>query len=595
MHARLIAAALIVLCGAMFAPSSALAHAVLEETQPARGAALESAPEAVSFRFNESVETSFGAVRVFDGRGERVDAGELRQPRGDEVGIALGDDLPDGAYTATYRVVSADSHPVSGGFVFTVGEAGGASAAAVADLVDSGGAGPVTEAAFGAVRALGYAAIALLAGGLAFVVCVWLPALRARAGGGEEWRRASVAFAGRARVIGLAAAGGGVAAAALGVVLQGATAAGTTFWAALDPSVVSEVLGTRFGTVWGLRLVACAALAAVLALPVVRARLPVLRTASLGATGLAPNARRARPVLAVLALPIAFLVVSPALAGHPATGESALVLVPANVLHVAAMSAWVGGIALLLLALPAATRRLDSHARSELLAAALARFSPLALIAVVALLASGIVQSIVHLGSLSELTSTAFGRALLIKSALLAGLVALGAFQRRRMVPRMQRLAQRAQSPGNTGIVLRRALRGELATMVVVLGVTAALVSYAPPAGAVAGPFSDAVDLGQARLELTVEPARVGANEIHLYLFDRQTGAQYDEPREVAVRAEQVDRRIGPLELEVEKTGPGHYTVPRAQLVPGGDWTLSVSALISDFEEPRAKVEVPVR
>lgn len=590
----LVLAAVIAVLGALLAPAAASAHAVLEQTQPARGVALERAPGGVSLRFNEPVETSFGAVRVFDARGERVDAGELHHPAGDRVGIALRDDLPEGAYTATYRVVSADSHPVAGGFTFTVGESGGAPAAAVGDLIDGGEAGPVTQGAFGAVRAIAYAAIALAAGGLLFVLVVWLPALRASAGAQEAWRGAAEDFAGRLRTIGLAVAAFGMLASALGIVLQGATAAGTSLWAALDPGVVREVLATRFGTVWGLRLVAFGLLGLVLALPGARMRVPVLRPASLGATGLVVDSRRRLATLGPLVLVAALLVLSPALAGHPAAGDSALVLVPANALHVIAMSAWVGGIALLLLALPAATRALERSDRTRLLAAVLARFSPLALIAVATLLASGILQSVVHLGAVSDLTTTAFGRAILIKSALLGGLVALGAFQRRRSVPRLRRAAAAGEAPGGAGVLLRRALRGELATMVAVLGVTAALVSYAPTAGAVAGPFSAARDLGPARLELTVEPARVGANEIHLYLFDRRSGAQYDRFEELTVAAEQPEREIGPIELRASKTGPGHYTVRRAELIPAGDWKLAIELRVSEFEELRTAVEVPV-
>ena len=78
------------------------------------------------FRFNEPVESAFGALRVFDAKGERVDVGATERPGGDgeAVAVRLRPDLPDGSYTATYRVVSADSHPISGGFVFTVGKGG---------------------------------------------------------------------------------------------------------------------------------------------------------------------------------------------------------------------------------------------------------------------------------------------------------------------------------------------------------------------------------------------------------------------------------------------------------------------------------------
>ena len=187
--------------------------------------------------------------------------------------------LGDGVYTATYRVISADSHPVTGGFTFTVGAGGAAPTSSVADLIDAGRAGPVTEAAFGAVRALSYLAIALLAGGLAFVLAVWRPALSGLAGESEAWHAAGAAFASRTRTIGLIAASVGVVCSALGLLLQGATAGATSAWAAFDLDVLGDVIGTRFGTVWSLRLAAFAALGTLIALSTLDLEAPRLRRA----------------------------------------------------------------------------------------------------------------------------------------------------------------------------------------------------------------------------------------------------------------------------------------------------------------------------
>ena len=577
-------------------PSAASAHAVLVETTPARGAALQRAPERVDFRFNEPVESNFGAVRVFDSAGKRVDTGGVQRPGGDAeaVGVKLSAGLPEGSYTATYRVVSADAHPVSGGFVFSVGKGAGP-AAPVADLIDGGSAGPVTTTAFGVARALSYLAIALAVGGVLFVALVWLPALRELAGAGSEWLAASEAFAARLRTLALATLLTGMTGTVLGLVLQGATAAGTSFWQALDLAVMGDVLGTRFGTVWGLRLFDWALLGALCLFAAARAAAPVLRPASLGATGLAAG-RLGHPIaLVLLGLLLAFLVISPALAGHAGAADPRAVLVGADVIHVLAMSTWVGGLILLAGALPAATRRLEAGERTRLLAESLRRFSPLALASVIALLATGIVQSILHLESLSDLTDTAFGRAILVKAGLMLLLIGLGALNRRRSIPRLRRIAAGGGSPGREGVLLRRTLRGELVLFAGVLAATAALTSYAPPDTLAGGPFSTTRDLGPARLELTVDPARVGNNEVHLYLFNRRTGAQYDRARRVAVELRLPDKRIGPLDARVDKAGPGHWVARRAAIAPQGDWTLTVAADVSDFEQYRAQVEVPVR
>ena len=136
------------------APAVASAHATLEETTPERAARLKAAPEQVTLRFSEPVEAEFGAMRVFDSRGREVQDGRAFHPgdRGAEVAIRLRDGLGDDGYTVTYRVISADSHPVSGGFVFVVGDAT-APPTTVAELLDDD-SGPVTGTAFAVTRAV---------------------------------------------------------------------------------------------------------------------------------------------------------------------------------------------------------------------------------------------------------------------------------------------------------------------------------------------------------------------------------------------------------------------------------------------------------
>jgi copper transport protein len=586
-----------VIAVAALAPAAAQAHATLEGTSPARGADVKTAPRAVTFRFDEPVEGNFGAVRVYDARGRRVDDNQVVHPggRGPEVSVGLKPGLADGTYTATYRVISADSHPVSGGVVFSVGTPGSGPAATVSDLLSGTSAGLVTEVAFGVARGLDYLAIALMLGGLAFLLLSWRPALVATAGAGAGWPEASTAFAARARRMLAGAVVLGVLSGAAGIVLQGATAGGTSFWSALDPGVVREVLGTRFGRVWGLRLVDWLLLGTALAAGVGARTIPVLRPAAVGATGVAPAPFPRAGVLVALAVPAAVLAVTPALAGHATTQHPVAALLPLDVVHVVAMSVWIGGLVALLLVVPAATRRLEAPERSRLLAAVLLRFSPIALGCVVALAATGTTQALIDMGGLAPLTTTAFGRAVLIKVGLLVALVALGAVNRQRVVPALKRLAAAGEPPGAAGRVVRRTLRGEVALVIVVLAVTSALVSYAPPVATGSGPVSKTTTMGPIELQATIDPARVGANQMHVYLFDRKTGAAYTKTKELRVEAALPGKGIGPLNATMHQAGPGHYVADAFQLIPGGTWQLTVTDRVSDFDEYTAKLAVPVR
>jgi copper transport protein len=99
----------------------ASAHATLVSTDPGEGARLDSSPDEVTLEFTEGVSLGAGYARVVTADGERVDTGTASVD-GNVVTIPLRGDLPDDGYLVTYRVVSADSHPISGAFSFVVGD-----------------------------------------------------------------------------------------------------------------------------------------------------------------------------------------------------------------------------------------------------------------------------------------------------------------------------------------------------------------------------------------------------------------------------------------------------------------------------------------
>jgi copper transport protein len=182
------------------------------------------------------------------------------------------------------------------------------------------------------------------------------------------------------------------------------------------------------------------------------------------------------------------------LAGHAVTGRQVPLAVAADLLHLAAMTMWLGGLALVAVSLA----RVALVAQ---LAAVLPRFSRVAFTCVVVLVITGTYQAWRELGSIAALTGTPLGRLLLIKLSLVAGLVGLGAVARRwvrhHLVPTVLQVeevvgagsvsplametAVRQVLPDRQQIrALRQGLMAELAIGVVVLGVTAALVATSP-------------------------------------------------------------------------------------------------------------------
>lgn len=544
-----LAAAAIVLACAL--PGQASAHAVLQHTSPHQSSAVQTAPTSIRLDFNEPVEVSFGALRVYDEHGERVDSGKVDFPEGTQSSVTVGvrDGLGRGVYTTTYRVISADGHPVSGGFAFGVGEQVTAQRGTpqVADLLARSAASPAVEGAYGTARGLHYAALLLLVGAVFFRLLVW------PAGSAARWP---------GRIL-LVAAVIGLLTALASIALQGALGAGVTLGHALDSPGLDGSLQTRTGHTWLLRSAIWAFLVVSLAL--------YRKTPSRWSLG--------------LALPVTVLVGTLPYAGHADTQSPQALLIPADVVHVLAAGAWLGGLALLLICFwPRRQEELDDDGAAD----ATARFSRLALPAMVVLIAAGSTQAWFYLGSVGAFFDTTYGWALLAKIGLLCLIVALATANRRRTV-------RLAGGDVDAAPRLRRAMRAEVVLALLVLAATATLVRAAPPATINNGPVIRELNLGPMRLQMDVEPATVGPNDYHLYLFDRRTGAQIDRVEQLTVKLVQPEKDIGPITLDIPRKGAAHYELRNSTLGVRGTWQATVTARVSEFDEYSAQTEFEVR
>ncbi|WP_026912143.1 copper resistance CopC/CopD family protein [Patulibacter minatonensis] len=614
---RPVLAALAAIIALLALPGGASAHAQLESTVPPSGAVVARQPAQVDFRFGEGVQAGRDAVRVYDGAGKQVQRGGAYSPGGDakQIAIRLRPGLPQGTYTATYRLISADGHPISGGVVFSVGRAS-RTATSLADALAGSTAGPVTATTFAVARGIQYTAIAVGLGVLAFLVVLLGPALRRRPDGDEAVARRRVL-----RIV-LGAAVAGTLSAAAGVVLEGAQGAGVSFFSALDPDVLGDSLGTRFGKVWALGSISwiVVGVVAFLAFRTPRpASPPVAGEATRATPG--PAGGEARSAGALLPgsdrrliglLPFAaFLLVLPALAGHGSSQSPVGLLFPSITIHVASVTAWIGGIAALLLVLPAALRALPESARLGVAADVLGRFSRVAFVAVWIVAITGAVQAYVLVRHPEALLDTGYGRSVTLKTLLLVALAVVATGNHRRSVPRLRALA--AADPAGavpvadgptaaaTGARLRRAVRIEAALIVVVLGVTAALSTYPPGTARQTSkpkppePFSATRPVGPLQARIDVTPGGVGPNRIVLRLTDPRTGRPFTGAKEVDLAEALPAQDIPALQQTAKAAGPGRFLVDGAPLSVAGTWTVAVSVRVSDFDQYETTVEVPVR
>lgn len=559
-RARSRAALLLAVAAALLLPAvlpalapPAAAHAWLVEAVPADRSALPEPPAVVQLTFNEPVTLPTGGLRVFDREAQRVDTGLVDDLPPEVIAVALPADLPDGGYVVSYRVISADSHPVGGVLTFTVGDAAPVDDRVVAELF--GGAGWSLTGVLGPLlRGAGTLAVLVAAGSAA------VAALAARAPSQR----------GTARRLGRRAAAAGLVVTLLAVPVQALAVGGGT--GAGAGVLLTETLASSFGTATLLRLAALTAL-------------------------LVWWWRRPEPTGAALAGAVA--AASFALDGHQRSLEPQAVLVAGDVIHLLGAAVWIGGLVLVLAVLwpawrdPARVAAADEDDRAAT-AGLVVRFGTLALLAVLAVALGGVVMARVLVVAPAALTGSAAGSSYLTKLALVAVVLAIAGLNRFRFVPAVRRGGAAA------GVAWRRlthAVAAEVALLTLVLAVTGVLVSQPPPAveAGYLGAYQTAAPLtDELTVDLVVDPNRAGRNTLHLYLLE-PTGRPSDQVGDLRMELTYQPEQIGPLPLELLPVGPGHWTGIIDDLAFPGAWELRVVAGLDRFSEAEATLTIPVR
>ncbi|MFE2942236.1 copper resistance CopC/CopD family protein [Streptomyces sp. NPDC059255] len=576
----------------------AAAHAALSGSDPEDAAVLDAAPERVTLTFTESVRLAEGSVRVLSPTNERVNPKPAEHVAGkaDAIRVGLRGKLPEGTYTVSWRVISADGHPISGAFVFSVGEP----SATLAELPAESPDDTAVTRVYDGFRYVAYGGFALLLGVAVFLLHCWPAGTALR-----SLRRLLVA--------GWAAL---LASTAVLLALRGPYETGGGAGTALDPELLGSTLTGRAGMALGARLLLLAVVGVLLALLGRR-----FRTAD-SAPIVGPRLRVAGGVL-TLALTVTW-----AAAEHASAGPQVPLAIPVAVLHLLAMAVWLGG----LVALAAALWRAPADAPVP--AAAVARFSRLAFTAVAVLVVTGVYQSWRQVGSWQALTSTEYGRTLVVKVVAVLALLVAAAYSRRWTggppatdgkeaseapatdgkgtsgAPATDGAAPRPSAPpGPHRRALRRSVVAEAVLGAVVLAITTVLTGTPPSRAAVettAGaallqeppvvvatvPFDVGTPNGTGKVQLTFDPGRPGENVVEALVFAADGGiAAVPELRlTLTHRAE----RIGPLDAKLVDR-QGYWWTDSLRLPLAGTWTMKLSVRTSELDQVTVEQDIRIR
>lgn len=538
---------------ALLLAGPASAHASVVTSNPVDGSRLKTAPKTVTITFDENVGIGgIGYLHVTDQNGKRVDARAAYHPGGDGTKVAddLASGLGDGTYTASFRVISADSHPVAGTIRFVVGNG-----ALVTGSVGSGATvNGAVSAAFDVSRWISYAGLALL-GGVWLLLTVW-PA------GRDDVRARRLVWAGWC---------GATAGALLELLLQGPYSAGVGFGRLFSWSLLDDTLHTSYGSLHSWRLVLLGGLAWVFA-----------RSLQVGAR---PARWEAVAGAGVIGLAWTF-----SDSGHGATTSPTWISIPLDMLHLLSMTVWVGGLVMLVGAvLP---RRDPDELRTVLPV-----FSRVAMISVGVLAASGVYAALRGIGTVDAVFTTTYGWLVIGKVALLLAILAVANLSRQ-LVQRRLVVAyamtdtvevEESAEDDEPDVVddlaverLRRAVFVEALAAFVVLALTAVLVAEPRGKEALAAsyrkPITTTAPLGDGRtISVTADPGVHGQVN---FTVELNGGAA---AQSITATATQSAAQIGPIPIPLAREGGDLYD-GAASLPVSGRWEIDLVVTTSTFD-----------
>jgi len=405
-----------------FLPQEASAHAFLERSEPSENRVLPEAPAEVSLTFTEPLEPNFSDAQLFDSTGTLVPTEPSRIGADNQILLTLPEDLPNGTYTVQWRNVSSvDGHQQRGFVPFTIGSQ--------ADVVTPS---PPQVANFSEpprwLATIGrWLSLLGLTGAAGAIVC-WLLVIRfarEHLEEDEDYDRVQQ----RVSTLILASVGVGIVGSLIALGVQ-AQDSGDGFSIG---TVTDILLDTRFGHLWAARVILMLGLAAVAASDYLWDE-PVSLSTSVLSLGLAAGAM----------LPYSL---NSHAAAQPIGADTAVAV---DWLHLAASSVWIGGLIALLVTLVLGSRGAPAEQRRQVFAAAVPRFTTLAIVSVLILVLTGFYSAWLQVGNLIALRETDYGKTLIVKLILIVPLLILGALNMRIIGPRLLSAARSGVHFGRT-------------------------------------------------------------------------------------------------------------------------------------------------
>ena len=488
--------ALLAACFSVLIPAgSASAHAGLEESEPKPSSWLATSPTEVVLHFDEPVGVVFARIQILDQEGKEVFETRPTRDEDDHSTVRANiDKLGDGTWVVVWRIASADSHPVQGSFAFSIGTS---SSDVTSILNNDSRQGHGLNNLFNIIRFVMFAGILTLLGGVAMVMfgSQKAPSIRTRMSLWGAWTFSIVASV-------------------QALFAYGPHASGVKVYNVTDLSLLSDTMTTTFGQATLFRIA-------------------LLLGFSLLLMTFESRSNRLWRLIAIgfsVAIAATFSAV-----GHP-SGESPVALsFTLDVVHLLAVSLWIGALFLITI-----DRKFWLRSTQSML-----WFSRTAGYSVAVIAVTGVAQALLLMDGLQDVFVLEYGQKLLVKILLVLVLIAIGALSRSTL---------RKSGPAK----LHQSVLVEALIALIVVGITALIVALPPREQASNAPVQFSLKQSGLIADITVTPARVGSAEIHVSIGSLV--GSFAQMTSVSGRMALPSKSIPNGPIDLERTSPNHYT-----------------------------------
>ncbi len=528
-----------------FAPQ-ALAHAVLLGSTPKANEMLAESPKELTLNFNEEVGPIF--FKVLDKTGKEVGAPGAIRPDGNNLHLPLGETLANGTYVLTYRVISADTHPVGTTFGFSVGEP-------MADMTQMNQSAESSSTpwtyAVAANRWVLYAVMLLAAGSALFTLLVPTPA--------------------------------GVGAATFSLGRTSAIVAAISYLLAIGFGGAEMVMGSATALLsvntWSRGLGSTLTPSAVIGVP---AMLVLIYAFGQGAE---------KPKIGALTVGAVGAVGSFLVTGHAATAAPVWLMATVVAIHLFGTAFWFGALYPLFKTTQVAE---PAHA-----GAVMTKFSIWAMYSVGLIVLSGVVISFVQVTSVANLTSTVYGNGLVRKLVLVALILLLAAYNKFSLTPALEK------GDASAAPRFRLIVRIEFALYVLILGVAMSLTLTTPPraivdqgkggmAAMMNEGFKATAQADGYTVDLDITPAKAGENMIMASVKGKD-GQLITTLKDFEITGNLETAGIADVLVKGQNMGNGMWHVMFKEMIIPGEWSLKIDAFVTDFDKVSFEAKVPIK